>query len=485
MASTSEESAATPLLSAGKGNLDENKSPLKKHAFIAFVIALPSIAPGMCLGFSAETLPQLDLGVSDAAWFASVIALMIPIGYLLSKPVMERFGRRVALHTVSVVGLLGWLMLSFRPTDPTTVKLYLGRMLTGVSVGLAMLPAATYANESLKDAVEQTSIVTWSTVALCFGILVTYICGAMIPYYQVAGVAAIISVFSLLAVAIFVPESPAWLQTKGRQGDAEWVQKQLGASQAGSSTDPEQSSPSAPPAPAEPQPTSLKEIMKEIEKPEVHKPLLIMSAFFFFQQFSGVFVFIAYMVDIVRSAGVIALNPYFVTVLSGVIIFGASIVASFVYPKTGVRALATLSGAGMCITMLFIAVYLSLRPYFFTRAEYYYLRWIPLIAILVNITSSTFGFLILPWSMLGEVFPLNVKGTAGAIATTLGYIFCFIAIISFPHLWLSMGSDGVFYFYGFSALLGTLFVYYFLPETHGKTLEEVLDGFSKKKKEQV
>ncbi|RZF47822.1 hypothetical protein LSTR_LSTR015104 [Laodelphax striatellus] len=417
---------------------------------------------------------------------ASVIALMIPIGYLLSKPVMDRFGRRVALHTISAVGLLGWLMLSFRPTDPTPLKLYLGRMLTGVSVGLAMLPAATYANESLKkDAVQQTSIVTWSTVALCFGILVTYICGAMIPYYQVAGVAAIISVFALLAVAIFVPESPAWLQTKGRQGDADWVQKQLGTSQPSSSTDPEQPTPSAPVEQQPAQPTSFKEIIKEIEKPEVHKPLLIMSAFFFFQQFSGVFVFIAYMVDIVRSAGVIALNPYFVTVLSGVIIFGVSIAASFVYPKTGVRALATISGAGMCVTMLFIAVYLSLRPYFFTRAEYYYLRWIPLIAILLNITSSTVGFLILPWSMLGEVFPLNVKGTAGAIATTLGYIFCFIAIISFPHLWLSLGSDGVFYFYGFSALLGTIFVYKFLPETHGKTLEEVLEGFSKKKKEQI
>ncbi|XP_075219924.1 trehalose transporter 1-like protein [Lycorma delicatula] len=486
---STEESSSTPLLkSAEEGNFEKPRSQTVKHVFLGIIATLPSLAPGMCLGFSAVTLPQLNFNIDDSTWFASIIALAIPVGAVVSYHIMNRYGRRPALLTINIVGLLGWLMLSFQPTAPTLAKLYIGRFLTGLSVGFASTPAAIYASECLAvDSELKQVISTWSTVALSLGILIVYISGSLIPYYQVAGFAAIISIIAFVVVAIFIPESPTWLQSKGRQGDAEWVTKQLGVSpkpptetEPSSSSQPTSGETSAKEINAD-FTTKLKETLNELEKPEAYKPLLIMIAFFFFQQFSGVHVLIMYMVDVVRTAGVVALNPYFVAVMSGTIILFVSVFASFLYPKTGVRAIAVISGSGMAASMLFIAVYLTLRPYFLTRVEYYYLRWIPLLAVLLNVTSSTIGFLILPWSMLGEIFPLNVKGIAANIAITVGYIFCFIAVKSFPYLWLSLGNGGVFYFFGIVALSGTLFVYYFLPETNGKTLDEILESFSKSK----
>lgn len=493
---TTEKSSSTPLLKAAEeGNLDDPvRSEVLKHVFLGIICVLPSLAPGICLGFSAVTLPQLNFNINESTWFASIIALAIPIGAILANYIMNQFGRRPALMTINLVGLAGWLMLSFEPTYPTLAKLYTGRFLTGLSVGLASTPATVYTSECLTNGnLELKQVIpTWSTVGLSLGILIAYISGSLIPYYQVAGFAGFISILAFVAVAIFIPESPAWLSTKGRQGDADWITKESGIGKGQKATESETEPASSQSTAEETSPTTktesdktfvenLKETLNELEKPEAYKPLLIIIAFFFFQQFSGVHVTIMYMVDLVRSAGVVSINPYFVAVISGTIILFVSVSASFIYPKTGVRAIATISGLGMAASMLFIAVYLTLRPYFLTRLEYYYLRWIPLLALLINVTSSTVGFLILPWSMLGEIFPINIKGFAAGIAVTVGYIFCFVAVKSFPYLWLGLGNGGVFYFYGIIALAGTIFVYRFLPETNGRTLEEILQSFSSSK----
>lgn len=135
-----------------------------------------------------------------------------------------------------------------------------------------------------------------------------------------------------------------------------------------------------------------------------------MIGFLFFQQFSGVYVVIAYMVDIIRAAGVVTVSAYWLAIVGGAVIICVSIIASFIYPKTGVRAIAALSSLGTAITMFWIGIYLSTRPLWVSNSSWYFLNWVPVILIISNIALSTSGFLILPWSMLGEVFPLSVKG---------------------------------------------------------------------------
>ncbi|KAK9506335.1 hypothetical protein O3M35_008291 [Rhynocoris fuscipes] len=455
------------------------------QVFLGIIIALPSVPCGMSLGFSAVTFEQLNLNVDEASWYASVTIMAFPIGSILVGPLMDKYGRRPALMLINVISLLGWLLLAVPATPPSVAKLISGRIITGIAGGVASVPAAVYAGECLcaQNLEIRTALVSWSTVALSAGICLVFTAGAALDYYAVASIATLISITSLILVAIFIPESPAWLILKGRHGDAEWSQREINIvplpgplDQPSEVEDLGQTAP--PPPPPAPEPQTIKELLK----PEAYKPLLIMIGFLFFQQFSGVFVIIAYMVDIVISSGVMIFNPYTVTVVAGWIILLVSVLASIIYPKTGVRAIAALSGIGITASMLFIGSYLSLRHYWLLRPGWSFLEWAPVIAILANIAVSTIGFLILPWSMLGEVFPLTVKGLAAGIATCLGFLFGFIALKIYPYIQLGVGSSGVFFFFGSMALIGTIFVVLFLPETRGKSLQEILDGFSKKKK---
>ena len=404
-----------------------------------------------------------------------------PIGAIVVGPIMDKYGRRPALLSINLVSFFGWLLLSVHSSNPTMFKLITGRVLTGIAGGLASVPATVYAAECLSSSniANRSALVTWSTVALSAGIFLVYTTGSYFAYYTVASIATLISVVSFVFVAIFLPESPVWYSIRGRHGDAEWSLREIDINpppappeqpSEAEDTHLRQTSPPMPPPPPE--------TFKELLKPEAYKPLLIMIGFFFFQQFSGVFVIIAYMVDIVRAAGVITVNPYFVTILAGSLVLIVSLIASLVYPKTGVRAIAIVSGIGTTATMLFIGTFLSLRVYWVNRTQLYFLNWIPVFSILSGVSVSAVGFLILPWSMLGEVFPNNVKGIAAGIATCLGFTFSFIAAKIYPFIQLELGVEGVFFFFGSMALLGTMFVIYFLPETRGKTFEEILHEFS-------
>ncbi|KAL1122213.1 hypothetical protein AAG570_003618 [Ranatra chinensis] len=436
----------------------------------------------MSLGFSAIALGQLRLNVNEASWFASVTAMSYPLGSILIGPVMDKLGRRPALLSIDVLSFFGWLMLSVHTTSPSIAKLIIGRVLTGIAGGLASVPASVYSAECLSPGSLsiRSSLVTWSTVALSAGIFLVYGLGSLMPYYAVGSIATLFSITSLILVAIFIPESPAWLTSKGRLGDAEWSQKELNlvttpsTSERTEAEDSEDGSP-LPHEPPLPPPRTLQEMLR----PEAYKPLLIMIFFFFFQQFSGVYVLLAYTVDVVRSADVVTVNPYLVTALGGTIILVVSLLASLIYPKTGVRAIATVSGAGMAATMLFLGLFHAFRDDWSRVPTLYFLNWIPFFVILGNIALSTLGFLILPWSMLGEVFPLNVKGLAAGIATCFGFLFSFAAVKLYPYLRLGLGVSGMFFFFGTMAVFGTIFVVFFLPETKGKTLEEIVEGFSK------
>uniref|UniRef100_A0A1B6GK31 Major facilitator superfamily (MFS) profile domain-containing protein n=1 Tax=Cuerna arida TaxID=1464854 RepID=A0A1B6GK31_9HEMI len=471
-----------PLIPQESKAEPENGS-IYRQLFLGMVVVLPSIAAGMAIGYSATNLDSIPITISDGSWFASTVFLGIAVGCSMVYPVMERFGRKPTLIGSCIIAIVGWLYLSMRAGPPTLGKLLIGRFITGLAAGMTTAPAAAYATEclSVENAELRAVLITWSTVAMSIGILFSYVMGALLPYYKVASLAVLISVFAFIMVAIFIPESPSWLQSKGRTGDAEWAQKQLKikapAKPAGGSTTQTSSTDTGSQAQL-----SFIDSLKEFKKPEAYKPLLIMISFFFFQQFSGVYILITYMVDITRIAGIVLFNPYFITIVGGTLILIVSVGASFVYPKTSVRAIACISGFGMACSMLFIAIYITIRRSWLIGPSYSIINFLPLLALFCNIISSTIGFLILPWSMISDVFPLQVKGLASGVTTSLGYIFSFIAVKMFPSFNLALGSSGTFYFFGIMSVLGTMFVYYYLPETRGKTLEEVLDGWSKKTK---
>jgi facilitated trehalose transporter len=128
----------------------------------------------------------------------------------------------------------------------------------------------------------------------------------------------------------------------------------------------------------------------------------------------------------------------------------------------------------MTISMLILSVY-AIFGHKLPLTE-----WVTTSFLLVYIVTSTFGFLTIPFTMLPELFPQRVRGVTAGITVCMAYLMSFIAIKSYPSMLALMGNGVIFLIYGVVSLLGTVFVYVFLPETKGKSLQEIENLFKKR-----
>lgn len=107
--------------------------------------------------------------------------------------------------------------------------------------------------------------------------------------------------------------------------------------------------------------------------------------------------------------------------------------------------------------------------------------WFPTMVLFVFYACSTLGYLIVPWVMIGEVFPRQIRGMIGGVTTCVGHFSIFIVLQTYPYLQELVTKSGTFAVYGIVSLLSTWFFYYYCPETKGKTLQEIEESFGKKK----
>lgn len=131
--------------------------------------------------------------------------------------------------------------------------------------------------------------------------------------------------------------------------------------------------------------------------------------------------------------------------------------------------------------MLCLAGYMYQNIFWTVREELAVATWFPVITIFVFYACSTVGYLIVPWVMIGEVFPRQIRGMVGGVTTCIGHFSIFIVLQTYPLLQEFVTKSGTFAVYGVVSLLSTVFFYYYCPETKGKTLQEIEESFGKRK----
>lgn len=467
---------------------------LLMQVLLGVVANMGGLSAGANLGFSAVALPQmrhpnstLTVTAEEASWIAGVAALATPVGCLLSGWLLDRLGRRPALLWQNVPALLGWLMLAL-PLDELfgfgngLGLVYGGRILTGLATGMGSVPGTVYVAEvGLKEL--RGMLVTWTSIAISLGIVVVYVIGAVLPSWRlVAAVCAVFPLLTLVLVYAVAVESPVWLLGRGRVAEARAALARTRLARSPAEADDELAAllrerpPPPPRAAGGKAPTGIRGVLRDLRRPECWKPLLIMNAFFLFQQLSGVFVVIFYAVDMVVEAGVAA-DPYLVAVMIGLARLLVTFVTGFLSNKVGRRPLAIISGAGMTVCMMALATHLLLQSGSAAGDLLQPRPWLPAAALVTFILASTLGFLTLPWAMIGEVFPVRFRGVAGGFTTCSAYLYSFAVVKAHPGASHALERHGVFFFYGVMALLGTLFVVLVLPETQGRSLSDVEEYF--------
>ncbi|XP_018407344.1 PREDICTED: facilitated trehalose transporter Tret1-2 homolog isoform X2 [Cyphomyrmex costatus] len=437
------------------------------------------LGPAMGFGYSAvaeramraeKADGDLQLDAYQANWMATVSALGTPIGCLLSSVVMGR-GRKISMYVTSLISMAGWVTIYM---SNSYVQILVGRSVSGIATGMASVPTTVYVGE-IAGPKWRGTMVTWTSISIALGVLIVYIFGYIFQdnWRLVALICALFPLCAIALALLVVPESPLWLRDRNRPDEALEIMKKF------------RGIPKDQPAPAEVlfelkprQQKKNQNVLKYLTKRSSLVPFGIMVGFFFFQQFAGIFVVIYNAVIIMDKSGV-QVDPFFGAILIGIARFIASLLTAGVSRKFGRRIPSVISGIGMTIFMGGLSLYLFLIEKGTVMADN---GVVPVICMVMYIFTSTLGFLAIPFAMVGEIFPSKVKDILSGMTVALGYVFSAITIKMYPNMEKLMNMYGVFLFFATISLIGVIFILLFLPETKGKTLREIEDMFSTKKK---
>jgi SP family arabinose:H+ symporter-like MFS transporter len=209
--------------------------------------------------------------------------------------------------------------------------------------------------------------------------------------------------------------------------------------------------------------TSQKTSLRLLKQPGVPKLLIIGIVIAVFQQWCGINVIFNYAQEIFAGAGYSVSDILFNIVITGTVNLVFTFIGMITVDKLGRKALMLLGSGGLAGIFAVIG-----SMYFF------HLQGLPLL-IMVVVAIACYAMSLAPvtWVILSEIFPNRIRGTAMSVATVALWSACFILTYTFPLLNLVLKASGTFWLYGFICLSGFWFIYKKLPETKGKSLEEI------------
>lgn len=211
-------------------------------------------------------------------------------------------------------------------------------------------------------------------------------------------------------------------------------------------------------------------VWKEFGKPQLYKPFLIMITFFFIQQFSGVFTIFVYAAQFSLEAGV-TMDAFLSAVIVGVIRCVTTVLIAFASDKYGRRPLVIMSGGGMFISMVGIALGAAFN---INETSFF---WLPAVFLYFYVFIGTCGILTLPFAMVAEMYPQKTRTFASGLTMSLAFLMSFANIKTFSMVFEYFGNVAVFSFYAFVSLVGVFFGIFILPETKGKSLQDIENHF--------
>lgn len=158
------------------------------------------------------------------------------------------------------------------------------------------------------------------------------------------------------------------------------------------------------------------------------------------------------------------------------------IVSSLLVDRLGRRTLLLISESIMCISLF------ALGAFFYVKedpssdpAVVASIGWLPLVSLITFIAAFGIGAGPIPWLLPGEILPAKVKGPCVSIATFCNWLLAFVVTKTFVNLQTAITNAGAFWLFGSFCFLGVLFTLFILPETKGKTPEEIQAYFDKRK----
>ena len=382
-------------------------------------------------------------------------------GALAGGPLSDRFGRRPIVLLAAVIFAIGAIAAAL---TPNVGLLIVARFILGLGVGLASLIVPLYIAE-IAPPDSRGALVSLNQLMITIGILLSYIVGvAFTPIegwrwmFAVAVIPALI-----LGIGMFLlPESPRWLVKNGKLAKARSV---LIRSRVEAEVETEMQ-----------QMEELERIerqqaqvgYKELLSPWIRPALIIGIGLAIFQQITGINTVIYYAPTILEIVGFSAAGAIAATALGvGVVNVGFTILAVRIIDRAGRRLLLLIGLIGMTVSLALLGFVFSLES---TSSA------VGLLAtICLGLYIASFAISLGPvfWLMISEIYPLNIRGSAMSVAALCNWGSNFLVALTFPILLAALGGAGAFWLFAVLGIVAWFFVWFLVPETKGRSLEEI------------
>ncbi|ELT97336.1 hypothetical protein CAPTEDRAFT_158645 [Capitella teleta] len=414
------------------------------------------------IGFTSPALPKMaapngPLDLHSQTMFVTIATIGALFGCPSAGWLVEKLGRKNTLLASGAPFLVGNMLLFGCSTIPL---LCLGRMLTGISGGMSTVVCPMYLAE-LSPKELRGMLGSGVQLAITIGILLVYLLGMFCEWRTLALFGAVIPMVAM-AMAFKAPETPRFLMGQGRSTEAQRVVSWLRP--AGSDISEELHDMEEPNAEKE-EKASLGDLLT---RPELLRPLCVSAVIMCLQQLTGINVVMFYTVSIFQSAGY-EQHGELATVAIGATQVVMTVVACILMDRAGRRVLLSVGGIGMgaaCAALSFY--YRSLDA-----GEASGLSWLALLSLLVYIMAFSLGWGPIPMLIMSEIFPAKARGSASAVAAITSWGSAFLVTSQYSFLVSLIGMSGTFFFFAVFCFIGVLYVRVFVPETRGKSLEDI------------
>jgi len=418
-----------------------------------------------------ERFFEITTSANLQAWAMSSALIGCVTGAALSGVISDKFGRKWPLLLSAFLFTFASLGTGLSSGYPAFVMF---RIVGGIGIGLASALSPMYIAEVAPSHL-RGRFVSLNQMTIVIGILGAQIINLIIAEKVPIGAtdefiraswngqvgwrwmffACAVPSVAFFALVFTLPESPRWLIKAGKPDKAFPTLNKIGGEVYARE---EMANIQA----------TLDDISEKVDfkalfNPKFRVVLLIGMVVAVFQQWCGINTVFNYAEEIFTAAGYGVSDTLFNIVITGTVNLVFTLVAMFTVDKWGRKKLMILGSTGLAVTYLLLG-----------SAFYFQLKGVAVLSLVV-IAIAIYAMSLAPitWVILSEIFPNRIRGAAMALATFALWIACFILTFTFPLLNAGLGAAGTFWVYAGICLLGFLFIAFKLPETKGKTLEEI------------
>jgi len=459
--------------------LDYDKARKGPQFAAALAASISAFILGNWLGWPSPIQPQIQdihgtanpssiwylrLSDDDFSWIGSLILLGALVGSMMGGSVMDRWGRKRTLLVLAVPLVLAWFLTV---VSVHVSMIFIACLVSGLCCGICSVVCPTYIGEISTPQLRGTLGFMFQ-LSLCFGMVFSSIMGLGLKWRLISAIMEVIPLVWFISVAS-VPESPVFLARQGRRREALQSLRQL----------------RGPDFNIELELKQLEESLKaematvprwsDLSEPWAYKPTAAAAALMFFVGLSGVNPASFNAVAIFNAAGS-TIDDNLCAVILNVTQVVVNIAATFLTERMGRRLLFLISELICCVSMTTLGTY-----FYFEQIDadsVTNIGWLPLTSLVLFNAGFALGVGPVPWVMAGELVPGKIKGPAVSVATFANWFSCFLVAKTFIYIQEGLTRAGTFWLFGVFCLCGALFAYFLLPETKGKSPEEIQNYFT-------